>query len=140
MSPKDLPEAYLKKCLSRLKALRVLFDDESYSDVVREAQEIVELVSKGILRIGLLDPPHRHDVARELALVKGKFDKRFLASIAELETANHWLRREREMSFYGADDFDPTEGYSLEDASRAFRYAEIGVATLQDILEQSRKG
>ncbi len=49
MSPKDLPEAYLKKCNSRLKALKVLFDDESYSDVVREAQEMVELVSKEFL-------------------------------------------------------------------------------------------
>ena len=134
MSPKNLPEAYLKKCLSRLKALRVLFDDCSYSDVVRESQEIVELVSKGILRIGLIDSPDRHDVAKELSIVKLKFDKSFLPAIAELETANHWLRREREMSFYGADDFDPTEGYSIEDATRAFRYAELATETLKRLL------
>ncbi len=57
--------------------------------------------------MGLLDPPHRHDVARELNLVRNKFDKKFHRALSELETANHWLRREREMSFYGADDSIP---------------------------------
>lgn len=134
MSPKDLPEAYLKKCRSRLKALQVLLDDNSYSDVVREAQEIVELVSKGILRIGLIDPPHRHDVAKELELVKVKIDSRFHEALSQIQVANHWLRREREMSFYGADDFDPTEGYSIDDAKRAFACAELALKTLQALL------
>jgi HEPN domain-containing protein len=138
MSPNNLPEAYLKKSLSRMKALQTLLDDKSYSDVVREAQEIVELVSKGILRIGLIDPPHRRDVAKELGIVKLKFDQSFFQVITELETANHWLRREREMSFYGADDFDPTEGYSIEDAARAFRYAKLATETLQRLLAESK--
>jgi HEPN domain-containing protein len=134
MSPKNLPASYLKKCQSRLRALQVLFDDENFSDVVREAQEIVELCSKGILRVGLIDPPHRHDVAAELKEVKSGFSRAIAKQITELETANHWLRREREIAFYGADDFDPTEGYSVDDASRAFRYAELAVAVLKKLL------
>lgn len=134
MSPKDLPEAYLKKCRSRLKALKVLFDDADYSDVVREAQEIVELCSKGILRMALIDPPHRHDVARELKLAKEKLDPAQTKNITQLEQANHWLRREREMAFYGADDFDPTEGYSIEDGKQAFAYAELAVKILGELI------
>lgn len=134
MSPSTLPLAYLKKSQSRLRALSILMQDQNFSDVVQEAQEIVELCSKAILRIALLDPPHRHDVAAELAQIKGSFDHAYRGEITELETANRWLRREREMSFYGADDFDPTSGYSIEDANRAFRYAEIAVAVLNRLL------
>src|SRR5262245_11005706 len=122
MSPKDLPAAYLKKSRSRLKALRVLRDDDNYSDVVREAAEIVELCSKGILRIALIDPPHRHDVAAELLQAIPQLGEKYRKDLDSLATANHWLRREREMAFYGADDFDPTEGYSAQDADRAFAF------------------
>ena len=139
MSLKNLPAAYLKKSRSRLKALKVLYDDPSYSDVVREAQEIVELCSKGILRVALIDPPHRHDLAEELAQSEGQLGKQHHKAIDELCTANHWLRREREMAFYGADDFDPTEGYSVKDADRAFHYAELAVNLLSDLLEQKRE-
>jgi HEPN domain-containing protein len=37
---------YLTKVLKRLKILSVLLDEGAYSDVVREAQEIVELALK----------------------------------------------------------------------------------------------
>jgi len=141
MSPKDLPGAYLKKTQSRLKALRVLYEDKSFSDVVREAQEIVELCSKGILRMALMDPPHRHDLAEELLQAKKQLGKTHQKAIEELAIGNHWLRREREMAFYGADDFDPTEGYSVNDADRAFRYAELAVKLLSELVrvEQPRK-
>jgi HEPN domain-containing protein len=131
MSPKNLPLAYLKKSKSRLRALKVLMEDQNYSDVVRESQEIVELCSKGILRVALIDPPHLHDVANELMGVVDTLGKTFLPAIESLATANHWLRREREMAFYGADDFDPTEGYSIKDAERAFEFAELAVKTLE---------
>lgn len=136
MSPKDLPRAYLKKCKSRLKALRVLMDDENFSDVVRESQQIVELCSKGILRVALIDPPHRHDVGAELKEASSKLGSRHAKTVEDLVTANHWLRREREMAFYGADDFDPTEGYSKRDATRAFDYAEQAVALLSVLLKK----
>lgn len=139
MSPKDLPQAYLKKCRSRLKALKVLFDDENFSDVVRESQEVVELCSKGILRLALIDPPHRHDVAAELNLASAKFGTKFKKAVADLITGNHWLRREREMAFYGADDFDPTEGYSKADGERAFSYAKLAVDTLEAIIRTEVK-
>jgi HEPN domain-containing protein len=38
-----------------------------------------------------------------------------------------WLRKERELTFYGDTDFVPTEEYTLEDASRAQAAAERAV-------------
>ncbi|MBI2914833.1 MAG: HEPN domain-containing protein [Firmicutes bacterium] len=36
-------------------------EEQSYSDVVREAQEIVELCLEGILRYVGIEPPKLHD-------------------------------------------------------------------------------
>lgn len=137
MSPKDLPQAYLKKCVSRLKALASMMSDENYSDVVRGSQEVVELCSKGALRIATIDPPHRHDVAEELKLAGKRLGDTHTKTISDLVTANHWLRREREMAFYGADDFDPTEGYSKTDADRAIEYAQLAVTFLGTLLKDA---
>lgn len=41
MTNVTLAESYLLKALKRLKILEVLMTEEAYSDVVREAQEIV---------------------------------------------------------------------------------------------------
>jgi HEPN domain-containing protein len=137
MSPKDLPQAYLKKCRSRLKALSSLYGDDNFSDVVRESQEAVELCSKGILRIALIDPPHRHDVAEELKAATKQLPAKYHKQISELMIGNHWLRREREMAFYGADDFDPTEGYARADADRALHFATLAVELLGQLLAVS---
>ena len=50
MTSKSLAASYLQKSLARLDILTILLNKEDYSDVIREAQEIVELCLKGILR------------------------------------------------------------------------------------------
>ena len=57
-----LAQACVFRATKRLKILGVLLDERSYSDVVREAQELVELALKGILRQIGIDPPKQHDV------------------------------------------------------------------------------
>ena len=61
-----MAHSYFEKARKRLRALTVLFEDEAYSDVVREAQELVELASKGMLRFIGVEPPKQHDVGRLL--------------------------------------------------------------------------
>ena len=53
MTNESLAESYLLKAARRLKILPVLLGEAAYSDVVREAQEIVELALKGMLRRAL---------------------------------------------------------------------------------------
>jgi len=50
MNIPTLAQSYLEKASKRLRILEVLMEEEAYSDVVREAQEIVELALKGVLR------------------------------------------------------------------------------------------
>lgn len=42
MTNRTLAQSYLLKALKRLKILDVLYTEEAYSDVIREAQEVVE--------------------------------------------------------------------------------------------------
>ena len=62
MTNTSLAESYLAKAKVRLEVLDVYLDKEAYSDVVREAQEVVELALKGMLRQVGMEPPHWHDV------------------------------------------------------------------------------
>ena len=53
----SLAKSYLDKARKRLKILPILLSEDDYSDVVREAQEIVELALKGMLRQIGIEPP-----------------------------------------------------------------------------------
>lgn len=57
-----LAQSYLTKARKRIKILPVLLEESAYSDVIREAQEIVELALKGVLREVGIEPPKWHDV------------------------------------------------------------------------------
>jgi HEPN domain-containing protein len=50
------------KAKARRRVLEVLAEEQAWSDVVREAQELVELALKGALRVVGVDPPKWHDV------------------------------------------------------------------------------
>ena len=64
---RSLANSDLVKAQVRRQALDLFWAAQDYSDVVREAQEIVELATKGILRGIGVEPPKRHDVADLLA-------------------------------------------------------------------------
>ena len=116
MTNGSLAQSYLIKARSRLKILSVLLDDDNYSDVIREAQEIVELALKAMLRQVGIEPPHVHDVGALLRQHRHRFASDVAAQVDTLAAASAWLRKEREFSFYGDIDFIPTEEYSEEQA------------------------
>jgi HEPN domain-containing protein len=96
----SLAQSYLLKARSRLKILSVLLDEGAYSDVVREAQEIVELALKGMLRQVGVEPPKWHDVGGFLLEFADRFpafERGRLERLAEISTR---LRKEREFSLW----------------------------------------
>lgn len=93
--------------------------------MVREAQEIVERATKGILRGIRVEPPKRHDVADLLAQYEDRLPQ---GDWARLAAASKWLRTEREFSFYGDIDFIPTEEYSAAEAEEAIAAADLAIA------------
>jgi hypothetical protein len=119
MTNKTLAQSYLLKATKRKKVLEVLFQEEAYSDVIREAQELVELALKGILRQIGIDPPKQHDVGPLLVEFKDRLPSDVSPNAEKLARISKWLRKEREFSFYGDIDFIPTEEYTEEDAKRA---------------------
>ena len=127
----SLAKSYLGKAIKRLKILPILLNEEDYSDVVREAQEIVELALKGMLcQIGI-EPPKWHDVGGLILEYRSRFPEDVSSQAEKLADISAWLRKEREFSFYGDIDFIPSEQYTRSDAQRAIDDATFVVQMAQ---------
>ncbi len=134
MTNSTLAQSYLVKATKRLKILPVLTEEDAFSDVMREAQEIVELALKGMLRQVGIDPPKWHDVGPLLLEFSDRFPEPVRSSLDSLALTSAWLRKEREFSFYGDVDFIPTERYSATDAEKASVEAEAVVAVAAKLI------
>jgi len=110
---------HIRRAEIRLEALDVLFARESWADVVRESQEVVELALKGVLRAHGVEPPRIHDVSEVLIAEKGRFPDSLQQKLKDLASISRELRRDRELAFYGAEDLTPSGFYSRSDAERA---------------------
>ena len=115
----DLAKSYMIKANARLDILDLLLGKEDYSDVIREAQEIVELATKAMLRRIGIDPPKWHDVSSIMLDNLDRFQADQKSDIPKIAEISKMLRRERELAFYGDIDFIPTEEYSRENAEKA---------------------
>jgi HEPN domain-containing protein len=124
MTTDELARSYFSRAEKRLLALRVLMQVEAFPDVVREAQEVVERVLKGMLRWVGVDPPKWHDVGSILLEHAGKFPEALRAELPALAEISLRLRRDREAAFYGDIDLIPERVFGPEDAARALSDAE----------------
>lgn len=127
MTSLDLARSYLKKAEARVDILEVLYRKAAYSDVVREAQEVVELALKGLLRFVGIEPPKYHDVGPLLLEHQDRFAKVSQKDLRNAAEISKKLRKEREFSFYGDIDFIPTEEYTSENAQDAISGVELSV-------------
>lgn len=131
----ELTLSYLKKAQVRFKALFFYKENGAYSDVVREAQELVELLLKAVLRAVGVEVPKIYDVSRTLEKHRLLLPPILADSLDGIKSISKRLRKERELSFYGAEDFIPTEEYSIEDADKAIKDAEFVLKTVQVSLK-----
>jgi HEPN domain-containing protein len=134
MTTEDLAKSYLIKAQKRLKVLDLLLKEEDYSDVVREAQETVELCTKGMLRYVGVEPPKFHDVGFLLIEHKRRFKNVTARQLQKAARISKRLRKEREFSFYGDIDFIPTEEYKKKDALKAIEDARWVVNLASSII------
>jgi len=135
MKNRALTKDYHDRSVIRLAALKVLFEKKGYADVVREAQEIVELISKALLRHLGAEPARVHEVSAQLTEMRPKLEKKYHAALDTLIEVSRELRRDRELAFYGTEDLTRSEFYSKKDAARALRYAEESVAFVTRVME-----
>lgn len=135
MTSLSLAQSYIKKAVARLEVLALLYNKGAYSDVVREAQEIVELCLKGMLRYVGIEPPKVYDVGGLLIEYSDMLSMFSKEEIERLAVISKRLRKERELSFYGDIDFIPTEEYSADDAKEAMQEAETALAPAQRLIK-----
>ncbi len=134
MSTKELAKSYLFKAKKRLKTLYLFLEEEDYSDVIREAQEIVELCLKGMLRKAGIEPPKIHEVSGLLLEYRDKYPQEVTRHFGELARISKTLRKERELAFYGEIDFIPTEEYTKEDAEKTIKDVEFVIKVAEEVI------
>jgi hypothetical protein len=131
MRNRDLAADHVRRAQARLRALDVLFEAESWADVVRESQEVVELALKGLLRAVGVEPPRIHDVADVLEAERDRIPSPLRPDIPRLAAASRALRRDRELAFYGAEDLTPSDFYRKTDATDAREAARMVVRVVR---------
>jgi HEPN domain-containing protein len=124
MTNPKLEADYVVRAGHRLAALRVLVDRGAHADVVREAQEIIELSLKALLRASGITVPQIHDVGQLLMHEVGNLPAAVRVDAARMAEISKALRKDREIAFYGAEDLIPSEFYTEADAARAFADAQ----------------
>ena len=134
MKNKSLTKDYVDRATIRLAALEVLFDKQGYADVVRESQEVVELISKALIRHLGAEPARVHDVSAQLAEIRTRIAPEHQARLDTLIDTSRELRRDRELAFYGTEDLTPSEFYSKKDAERAMCGAKRSVEFVAEVV------
>jgi HEPN domain-containing protein len=134
MKNKSLTKDHIVRGGIRLEALHVLFNREGYADVVREAQEIVELVSRALIRHLGGEPARVYDVSAQLVELKARIPAGEHDGLERLIAVSRELRRDGELAFYGTEDLTPSEFYSKHDAERALSQAHEAVAFVVRIV------
>lgn len=117
-----LSQSYFDKFLVRVEILSEFHKRKAYSDVIREGQEALELFLKALLRSMGAEPSFTHDPGKELAPLIHRIPADFKDLALDLVKWSKSLRKDRELSFYGAADFIPTQNYSKEDAEGVIEF------------------
>ena len=131
---RTLHEEYFEKARVRRFALDVLLHHGGHADVVRESQELVELLLKGLLRKVGIDPPKWHDVGTVLEDNDDLLPPEVRLELERIVKLSSSLRRDRELSFYGDEDFLPSEKYGPEEAHAAIAHCDFLLRLLEPHL------
>lgn len=115
---KELSRSYLKQAESRMLVTRLALEQKNFAYVVRAAHEAVELSLKAMLAHVGFDPPHWHDVGREIREQASRLPGIEPSVAEELAAISSKLREHRETSVYGdrLDKLPPDRLFSEYDA------------------------
>ncbi len=115
----SLAKSYYGRAKIRAEILNEFMKRKDFADVVREAQEIVELIQKALLMIVGITPPKWHDVSDIIIENIESFPESIRDDLKELRKDSKWLRSHREISFYGTMDLIPEDFYTEREAEKA---------------------
>lgn len=138
MNNHRLAEAYLQKARRRLVFVEGLREERAWDDVVRLAQEAVELALKALLRFAGIDPPKAHDVAGALRRSCDRLPDPAQRRAEELAVLSEELAGLRGPAFYGDEGSGtpPTALFSREQAEAIATRAHEAVALVAQCIEE----
>lgn len=131
MTTDELARDYFRRVRVRRQILDLLYNAGEYADVVREAQELIELALKGMLRWAGIDPPRWHDVGIILQEHAELLPLAIQGDLGAIVKASARLRKEREAAFYGEIDIIPGKSYDAAWAQDAMAAADKVLAALE---------
>jgi HEPN domain-containing protein len=140
MTSDRMARDYLQRARARRIAVDALFTARGYADVVRESQDVVELVLKGALRFVGVEPPKRHDVHVTVEEFIERFPPEWRRTVAELREALDRLAADRAPAFYGdeAEGVPASELFGEDDGRRAMTVADRLLELYARLLSENR--
>ncbi|HKY31724.1 MAG TPA: HEPN domain-containing protein [Candidatus Polarisedimenticolia bacterium] len=125
-----LAEAFLERARARLRALDTLREEADFSDVIREARDIVELCFRGMLRITGVEVSRWRDPGEVLRENMPLLPAEVRVHADRISEIYEDLRRHRPIDV--SEDGMPPEKVMMVDADRATAEAEwiLGMAQL----------
>ncbi len=139
MTSDRIAREYLRRVQTRRLALDTFLAAGLHGDVMRQAQEIAELVLKGALRFVGIDPPKRHDVHEIVGQFLGRLPAEWAQVAGELRVALTRLAEERGRAFYGDEDTGTpaSELFGPDDARQALAIADRLLAMYERLLGEA---
>lgn len=140
MTSDRIARDYLQQAQARRIAVDALFTARAHPAVVRESQDVVELVLKGALRFVGVEPAKRHDVHDLVEQFIDRFPAEWRHTVGELGPALTQLAQDRAPALYGkeAEDIPPSELFGEADARRAMGVADRLLSLYGRLLEERR--
>jgi hypothetical protein len=131
MTNPKLARDYLLRSRKRLKAVALLLEEDAFADVVRESQEVVELLLKAVLRSFGIAVPFSHDLSETFAEHGSRLPDAVRSLLPRWSEISKHLRKDRELAFYGSEDITPSSFYTRRDAEQAKGMAEEVLAGVE---------
>jgi HEPN domain-containing protein len=138
MTSTNMGRHYIEEALGRTDLVRLAHERRRWSTVVREAQEAVELLLKGALRLVAVEPARTHDVAELLRREAARFPAWMRNEIDHLAAISTEMAGDRGLAFYGDERqaLGPQELFDESDASRAVSNLEYVAGLVTRLLTE----
>ena len=136
MTSSRMGRLYIEEATSRVELVRLAGERALWATVVREAQECVELILKGALRLVAVEPTRTHDVAEMFRREATRFPPWFRDEAERLGTISTEMAGDRGIAVYGDErqDLAPQELFDRSDAERALANLEYVAALCERLL------